>query len=103
MGIFSIIYPKEDLMVDKWDECQEIFDQCISLKAVELDTVHYAENFRRDVLPTLSATLQEIWKSRFAYFEKRGIQIANLHEIGNNFFRKHLVKKEGLTWGLNFY
>ena len=54
-------------MSDGWDRYQEIFDQCINLKAIEFQGPK-GKNFVTETLPNLSEVNQEIWKERICYF-----------------------------------
>jgi len=86
-----------------WDRYQELFDQCINLKAIELGA-YSSSNFVTETLPSMPEANQEIWKERISYFQARGIRIANLNEIqGNENLRIRVAKEAGVTWKFHFY
>jgi hypothetical protein len=84
-----------------WERYQEIFDECVNLKAIELE--QYKDDFVTKTLPNFSQANQEIWKERISYFQARGIRIADRHEIYNNEdLRLKLAKEAGVTWKFHF-
>jgi len=109
--IHMYISPKVNYPLNKWNRYQEIFDQCINLKAIEFETCTVSIDAWKTkggddlftVLPTLSETNQKMWKERISYFQARGVHIANPNEIQKNEnLRIKLAKEAGVTWRFHF-
>jgi len=93
-----IDYPKEP-MTCGWDKYQQIFDQCLNLKGVELDWGD--ENGDAITLSQISEPYQTIWQERISYFEARRIRIVD--DVGNENLKTKLAKEAGVTWKFDFH
>merc|ERR1712034_199555 len=96
------IWNPEQPMINGWDRYRESFDQCVNLKAIELqgNTGH----FMTEILPNMPEANQEIWNERISYFQARGIRLANQNEIRNNEnLQNKLAKEAGATWRFHFW
>merc|ERR1712034_44050 len=88
-------------MSNGWETYRETFDQCINLKAIELQG--WNGNSVTEILPNMSEADQEIWNERISYFQARGIRLANQNEIRRNEnLKSKLAKEEGATWRFHF-
>jgi hypothetical protein len=98
-------------MIHGWDRYKEILNHCTNLKAIEFTSISMRDTrfgptiressakFIEEVLPYLAETHQQIWKERIAYFEERGIRLADNKEIeGNEILRSKLAKEAGIKW-----
>ena len=101
--VHVFIYHPNSPMRHDWNKYQEIFDQCINLKAIEFDKMESTAEFVTETLPKLSEANQEIWKERISYFQARGIRITYKNEIrGNENLKMKLAKEAGITWKFSF-
>merc|ERR1711925_15452 len=101
--IHVCIEQPEESMRNGWDKYQDIFDQCLNLKAIELT---WMGRYRATAaaLSQVSAANQTIWNERISYFKARGIRIVDGGEIYNNEnLQTKLAKEAGVTWKFCFY
>ena len=90
------IFDDEDPMSFGWDKYQEIFDQCLNLKAIQLTWLD--EDDDRITLSQISEANQKLWQERISYFKARGICIVDDDEIwGNENLQMKLAKEAGVT------
>jgi len=84
------INPSNPMMAG-WNRYQEIFDQCINLKAIELALVTNDAEFVTEIFPKMSEANQEIWK-------------ANQGEIlFNENLQMKVAKESRVTWTFHFH
>jgi hypothetical protein len=94
------IYNTETPMRCGWDKYQEIFDQCLNLKAIELS---WMRNYEFGAFVQVSAANQNIWQERMSYFKTRGIRIADDRKIFLNAnLETKLAKEASVTWKFCF-
>lgn len=95
-----IPYPKRPMLCG-WEKFQEIFDQCVNLRAIAFTWGDY--DSRSPTMPELSLVNENIWNKRMEYFKKRGIQIVDTNEIEDNEnLRMKIMKEAGITWDLRY-
>jgi len=95
------IYSPTEPMSCGWDKYQEILDQYLNLKAVELTWKQ--GNFKNITLSQISEANQNIWQERILYFKARGICIVDDGEIDENEnLQTKLAKEAGITWKFHF-
>jgi hypothetical protein len=93
-----------DISSNGWEIYQEIFDNYVNLKAIEIHWKPgeiYYENRYNDGDEVLTM-YSNIWKERLEYFKNRGILNLRGGILNNKKLEKQLAKKNDVLWKMNF-